>query len=516
MPASFLSFISRLTFIFFLALFLYAKFCALICSHLALPVFVIFVGIACFLHVLNKRTLFIQRCVRHTANVFQKIRPAYVFVVCLALHFAIRLISIFVFQVDSTQLHDAHAYIVSSGELLNKGYLEQYAMYFYLAPHQFWFAHFLLPALYVSGESNAGLLIYLALISTASSYFLAATVYRQISRAAAYAFMLLFALLPGTIISGSFITHEHALIFWLSLFIWIRWYVAPTFNGTPVIQFLAEILSFIPLIVGAMVNGAGLVAIIATIIIYLATGSGRLLFLNTAKIAILILLYLGSHHVADNYHISRSRYEPLPDQIEQYKWVLYIGAHSETWGQFSGSEFYYFNNSAPANASQQEIEAHHNRILLDRYTDLAAHPGKLIGLLSHKAMIIWGTFSHPQTGLLHCSSKDIFRTRIAVTVSKLFMYGEAMLAFIVAILAVLFGKRPKNNIFYVWCSLFLCGASTLLLITECSSKYTISLQPFMYIFFLVPCLGGLRACMTPPGKGHTQAKGTEFSCSHSE
>lgn len=487
MSESLQRFISQFAFIFFLALFFYAKVCALIFSKTALPVLVVLLGIGGCLYVLNRKYGFVRQALSRISTAFEHIRPTMAFAFLLTLHLVVRLIAIFVFEIDTTTGYDQQAYIPGTTELLEKGYLEQNAWYLYQAPHFFWFAHVLMLPVSIFGEANIGMLLYLALLSTASSFFLGATLYRQTNRPTAYAFMLLYAVIPSTVISCSHITHEHAFVFFLSLFVWLRWYLMPQACGKPLLRWIAEILAFATLIISAMVNGAGFIALIATIMIYLLPGKPESVFSRTAKVGLLLLLFFGGRYAANSYHLNHSKCNALPDQGEQYKWVLYIGANYETWGHYLAGDRVFFFNSAPKNATREEVSEHHNQLIKDRYKDLLNPPQKLWIHLSHKTMIIWGVFEHPYKNLKELSLRNFFRSPSVQPILKALPYTEAMLALLAALYLIRYGKRPENDL-YVWCTLLLCGVTCMLLITEVSGKYTYSVQPFLYIFFLAPCL----------------------------
>ena len=479
-------------FVLFLVLFLLAKVLLFYISPFSFAVAAfLFVTLAVFCFLKSKGLL--PTSYFYTlAEKIKRYKVAYVFTAILLTHFTIRVLSIFCVQIDYTQFSDPSTYVVSADELARNGVITQWASYFYQASHLFWFAVFLFPAVSCFGASNTAISVYLALVSTLSSGFIGATLYKKGGRLTAYLFMLIYALLPNAVISTDYITHEHAFLFFLSLFIWLRFGIMQTKGIGSVAYWALEIISTWILILGSMVNGLGLVAIIAVLIMYgLQFCQGKFRSAS-AKAIILILLMLLTHQVGNQFHVARSQLTEFPDRTEQYKWVLYTGANFDTMGHYSAQdEQIFFDRCKETGMPHERVALYHNQLLAERYQALFSHPSVWGKHYTHKIVEILGAFTHSVSLATDFSKNCIFHHSVIRLIMKVMMYTEAFAWGILALFILLYARCPKDDL-YLWSSLFLTGSTMLFLLTEISSKYTISFQPILYLFLIIPAVHYLR------------------------
>lgn len=295
----------------------------------------------------------------------------------------------------------------------------------------------------------------------------------------------LYAVLPNAIIASNYVTHEHALIFFLSFFLWLHFYLLPKITNRLLLSWSIELFSLLILCIAGLMNGLGVVAFIAMLILYLfSIRKGHVLAI-IMKIAGLFLLYTLTHHVADQIQIRHSQLTDFPSRSGQYKWVLYMGGNTETNGHYTVHDAETFFDTVPPTATSAEIHDYQTHLLIQRYTNLCMHPHVLGQHFLRKLTNNIGFFSHSYGSTVQYSrNPDIQRYGIPI-ILKTIMYVEAFLWGVLALAALLVGGIPRN-MFYAWSTLFLVGAVILFLFTENNSKYTISIQPFLYLSLLIP------------------------------
>lgn len=479
----------------FLSCFLlYCSLLLILVSKAALPFFSPFGGLVFIvlslllltLYYFNRRTHFISSRLTRFKEWLHRRNASRLFFAILFIHFALRLLSVFVFQIDSTQASDSFLYVYNSDLLAKTGTITDWSNYYYKAPHQFWFTVFLIPVVFLSKCSLTAIMVFLALCSALSSYFLGSALQKQTNNITALSFMLLYAVLPNAIIASNYITHEHAFVLFLSFFLWLRFYLLPMIVSRPLLSWVTELFSLLILCVAGLMNGLGLVAFIATLILYLfGIRKGQVLTV-AIKITAIFLLYAATHHMADRFQISHSQISVFTSRMEQYKWVLYMGGNVKTSGHYEIKDAIFFQDILPhPNATQEEIAEHHTHILCQRYRDLFSHPFVLGQHFLRKLTNNIGFFSHSYGSTVQYSrNPDIQRYGIPI-ILKTIMYVEAFLWGVLALAALLVGGIPRN-MFYAWSTLFLVGATIIFLFTENASKYTISIQPFLYLSLMIP------------------------------
>ena len=127
-------------------------------------------------------------------------------------------------------------------------------------------------------------------------------------------------------------------------------------------------------------------------------------------------------------------------------------------------------------------------LLAARYHDLFQNPSALLALLKGKMSTIWSCFTYPlayATELIPNVSLQIIYNRFMFKPLVCLEYGISVLLALLLVCSLLGKSRKPISPFMLFTQLYLLGNTAMLLLTECSNKYTISIQPF----FIIACLG---------------------------
>lgn len=399
-----------------------------------------------------------------------------------------KLVCIFVFRIDSINSHpDINVYITTSKELARNGFASKYGGYCYSYSHMFWFSVFLLPITKVFGDSQIAFSIYLSVINTISVFLFFDVVTKVFSKDRAFVILIAFVLLPSQILLPQYITHENALLFFLSITVWLYFKVIPSIQNS-FIKKCIYVLFILNLFFCYMVNGLGLVIFLAFFILFiielLRKKTKRYLLVTSVKcISIIGILILGS--IITNYiQLSHTQLEQNYVRGNKVLWTLYVGSNSNTKGAWSIEDCNNWDN-LPEETDELAIDNYRKELLIDRYVDLISHPKNLILLFKDKFSIMWSDFTYsitfanetiPNKEIKHIYNQYLFKLLTLLNYFVLFVVSAFGLQ------SIIINRRKKTNTFFIFLELFLLGSTALLMLTELSNKYTISLQ---LVFFIV-------------------------------
>ena len=108
-------------------------------------------------------------------------------------------------------------------------------------------------------------------------------------------------------------------------------------------------------------------------------------------------------------------------------------------------------------------------------------------MIKHKITVIWGNFSYS----IEYTNETIPNESISKFYNQYLFKPLTFIEYLVLLLLAVFGlaslirnKSAKKEYLIVFTQLYLLGTTSLLLLTECRNKYTISLIPI----FLIICI----------------------------
>ncbi len=400
---------------------------------------------------------------------------------------ATKFLAIFLLNINSINNHpDINVYVTTSNELVNYGTAKTFAEYCFDVPHMFWYAVFLSPVTKLFGISQTAFSIYLSIISTISVTLLFDTVSYNFSKNKAFIIFFIFVLLPSQILLPSYVTHENALLFFISISIWLYFKVLKSLNNKYA-KLSIYLLFLINLFFCSQVNTAGLLLFIAFFILFLVDYLKHIkikkFILTSCKcISLLLVLIIGTA-LFNYFQLSHSDLKPDYIKNDTVLWSLYVGSNYENKGGWSNEDaetWISYDN----NYTEKQIEEYHKNLLGERYINLIANPSNLFNLLINKFSTTWSNFNYS----IGFSNDTITNKTISNIYNKVLFkpltfidYSVSLLIVIIGFYLVLKHRKENKNDFYLLVELYLMGFTLMLMITECMNKYTISLQPFIII-----------------------------------
>lgn len=404
-----------------------------------------------------------------------------------------KLAFIFIFQIQSIASHpDIAVYVTTAEELASTGISKTYAGYNYSFSHMYAFALFLSPFVKFFGASQTMLSVYLTIISTISMALLFYVTAYRFSKTISFIIFFIFNLLPSNILLPQYITHEHALLFFISISVYLYFYALPKTKST-IAKIIILLFSIISMLLATLMNAAGLIVIIASVILIISGAiektsvSGTLAAIGKI-LAIILILFVGTF-AFDSFQISHSSLNNNYVKADKVLWTLYVGSNTESTGGRTEEDAITFDEWKP-DTTPKEIEAFRKNLLKERYKSLFSNPSKLIQLIKGKLVRIWSVFSYstlytnetiPDVGLQQ------FYNRYLSKLFILFEYGISIIVAWIGLFCNLKQRKSSADNFYLFIELFLMGYTAMLIITECHNKYTLPMQPFFLIVALVLC-----------------------------
>lgn len=332
--------------------------------------------------------------------------------------------AIFLLDIQSINAHsDILCYVVTAKEIANTGIAEQYAGYCYNFSHMYWFAMFLSPIVKLFGTSQRVLSIFMAIVSMISTILLFDTAAKIFCKKRAFIFAMFYILLPSSIIIPQYITHEHALLFYISLALWIYSRIL-LLVGETLKRAILFLLFAVSLFLGFEMNIAGLIMSIAFIIVSFISENKEFKY---KEIIILLLIFLAGVSCFKLYQLEHSTLKSSYIPGDKLVWTLYVGSNADTNAHWSAEDVERYDNF-DANLSNEEILQYRVTLLKNRYKALFSNPLKLLQLIRGKLVTIWSTFTYPIMYTSETISKTNLQQIYNSGVSKMFVFIEYALS----------------------------------------------------------------------------------------
>lgn len=436
----------------------------------------------------DKLTAYVSRLLDIIAS---RVSPGRMLIVLTALSLLTKLGAAAILDINSLIHPDIDVYVTTAKELADCGMAQTYAGYSYTNPHLFWYAVFLSPVVKCFGDSHKVLTVYLIIISTITLIALYDTVQHRVSYKKAIVFGILYCVLPGQVLLPGYVTHEVAMLFFLSIFIWLLFRVFPAMNHR-YIRAVIAVLAIVMLIIAIQMNLAALIAAIALgIILMLSEFNGDVRIKGAKRIIACVVLGIAVVTGGNAFRTVQRMHTDLPAtyrETNRFLWVLYVGANTQTKGGWNSQDGDAFAQYEPG-SSDREIEAYQRDLLKDRYASLITNGGDLVKLLKDKFLTIWSCFVYP----IGYSNETISDPDMRTLYNRFLFKPLVMLEFGLSVILAFCGliSRMRSNAagdqFQLFLELYMLGVTAMLLLTECNNKYTISLQPV----FLAACLSAI-------------------------
>lgn len=479
--------LGNLSVIFFSAV-LIIKLIAQFIYGITLPItFIFIISLVCFYIVLRKHTNIING-IEKTLSTLSNLSVVKLSIIVFLVSFITKLAFGIILHVDSSTMNtDIKVYQVVAQEIADYGRVTSYADYCNSFPHILWFGLILSPIVKVFGSSPLFFCIYLDLLLSFSCVCLF-NVFKRLSKIKSFIAIIVYSLLPSTVVLPQFVTHEIALLFFLSIGLWLFFgSVAQTNSRNKIILFST---SAIVISISSQINAIGLIAIVSVLIYCLFFNKDEKLFVRIIKCIAIVMTFLlvsssmnmGKVQLLDSQKLSSLK-------VNGIEWTLYIGANTEKHGGFSDEDLERWGyNSEDSNtfeekglSDDQVTEIRHN-LLFQRYSELIKNPKGLLANILVKSLRIWAYCNYPLSELT-AKYNNLYSEWIKPLLSAFELY----LSLICLVLALT--SMRKTNLLkrgeYQFSILFLIGSTIMFLVTECTSKYTISMQPFFWIILFL-------------------------------
>ncbi len=404
------------------------------------------------------------------------------------LSFGIKVLMICLFHIDSLSHPDINVYVVTADEMNKLGKAVTYGKYCMDFPHMFWFAYTLRPVIALFGINSDALSFYMAFISSVSLLFIFDTLRRTISEKCGLVVCIFLSLLPSQILLPGFIVHEQMLTFFLCLSLWFLIGISKANSDSCLKKWLIFFCGALTLAFSIQVNFAGMVAAIAFCIVIL---QGKMpedwpnhRLERGTKVFVIIIMILLVGKVCALYQNSKTELPSDYIKTDRFIWNLYVGSNAESKGQWNEEDTVEFRGEE--GQTEQELRSFRKKLLLDRYTSLAAHPKELVQLAGKKYAEIWSGFFYScsyANELIHDSDLQEFYHRFLFKPFCAIDFGLGFLMLLFCLAAPLYRIREIPGILF-FSLLYIMGITAMLLLTECNQKYTITAQTF----FVMTCM----------------------------
>ena len=174
-----------------------------------------------------------------------------------------------ILQITSIASHkDIQVYVETAKELAVNGVVRKYADYCFTYSHMFWYALFLTPIVKIFGEAQSVMSLYMAAVSTITLLLVFDMISYKVSKESAFVISLILCFLPSQLLLNQYITHEHALLFFLTIAVWLYFRILPDAQNVS-LKILYAPLFVLSLFCAYLVNTAGLVMILSFMILFL-------------------------------------------------------------------------------------------------------------------------------------------------------------------------------------------------------------------------------------------------------
>lgn len=397
--------------------------------------------------------------------------------------------------IDSRNVNiDIYIYQNIAYEIANNGIVTTYADYCNSFSHLLWFGMFLSPIIKIFGQNQMVLCICFDLLLSVSSVLLF-VVFDNLSRVKTFLAIVLYCMLPSTVLLPQFITHEIPFLFFLSLSLWMYCKVMDNTKSAKQ-RTMFFILLLVSLSFSTMLNASGYVVCIAVLVhTFFLNRSEKLkyrIIKSGALVVCVVLLSFVFSNCVKPQLLSHEKLSTL--KLSNVQWTLYVGSNAEENGGFSISDqkafawsFKDVNTLDDNGWSDDMVIDLRNNLYNTRIIDLIGNPLSAMKLLFTKIGKIWSFINYTYDAIPPLIENEQIKNSISNQLFPGLISFEIYMSIVVMIISIKNIRKSKFLGFsqYQISVLFLMGCTALFLLTECNSKYTISMQPFFWIVMML-------------------------------
>lgn len=398
--------------------------------------------------------------------------------------------------IDSRNVNiDIFVYQNIAYELSTNGIVTTYADYCNSFPHLLWFGLFLAPVVKLFGTNQIALCVFFDILLTLTSLLLFCVFAKNTSKTKSFFAIALFSLLPSTVLLPQFITHEIPFLFFLVLAIWIYYNKLYT-KGKKLRRLVMFCLFLLSLSFAIMLNACGYIALIAFGITIIVFEKETKILKRVGKCFFMVffvgLIIIGSTNILkpmmlNNNLVSNAR-------VNNVQWTLFVGSNVSSSGGFTAEDQKQFawsfndcNTLDEKGWSDEAVISLRNNLFHDRLFSLFKEPLPTIKLLFTKFGKIWSFINYTYFAIPPLIENDENRNIYSELFMPILISIEISVSIVVLLLSIRNVRKSRylRNNAYQFSILFMVGCTFLFLMTECNSKYTITLQPFFWMVVIL-------------------------------
>ena len=397
----------------------------------------------------------------------------------------VKISCVFLFQIESFSYNsDIMGYMKCANELVNYGEIRTLQTWIYYFPYLFWFSAFITPPIYLFGNSYIAVSIYMCIINSITVALIASTIISQFGKMKSLVVSFALIFLPSQMILPQCYIHEQALLFFLTIALWLYFSVLPRMRKN-YSKIIVVCLFCISLLFARMVNGGATIAIIAFTIYSIIKYKNLLRKILIPILAIcFVFLSIGS---INKIPVNFTNIDPSVTQKEYFSsWKYYVGLNLESKGGFSktDSETYGWNkyNMNTTNLFGEELTKYRKQLLSNRLKERVRHPSDLVYLACCKFKTIWIDYGFP-FGFIDNNKVNTYVNYIFhFTINFEYIFMVLLILLVIINIALNYKKQINEKSINLFFKLFMMGMTSALFLIECNNKYAYVVNIYLIIY----------------------------------
>lgn len=420
--------------------------------------------------------------IQHTINSISNFK---IIGIVFLLSLFIKVTCVFIFQIDSPSGNsDIMGYMKCANELVNYGEIRTLQTWIFYFPYLFWFSLFITPPIFLFGNSIIAVSVYMSIMNSITVSLIASIIISQFGKLKSIMVSAALIFLPSQMIIPQCFIHEQALLFFLTIALWLYFSILPKMRKI-YSKVIIVALFCISLLFARMVNGGATIAIIAFTIYSIIKYKSIIKKIIIPALAIcFVFLSLG---IVNKVPVGFTDIDVTTTQKDYFSsWGYYVGLNIDSKGEFSSSdsEKYGWNkyNMNTTNLSGEALTKYRKQLLQDRLNERLSHPSDLAYLAVCKFNTIFGEYKFPfgfiEGSKINTSANSAFH--FYINFEYIFMVVLVFLAFLNTILN--YKKQINDTSINLFLKLFMMGMTAALLLIECNNKYAFVVNIYLIIY----------------------------------
>lgn len=434
----------------------------------------------------------IKAGLRTIGNGIEKISVKKMFLIIILTSLITKIVSVFVFKIDSSLHPDITMYWSYIQQLAQKGTVTEHASYALRYVYTLIFSTFFLPVAKVVGTNSILIFnVYLSVLLTISAILVFDLVKYYKGKKIAFVSSMLWVLYPLGIVEPLLLVHENSFVFFHSLVIWLWFRLIPS-TKKKYVKIIIFIISVVIILYATMINAFGLFSICSYLLITVIKVFKNKIKLVSVLTAVFLILalplsYVAAKNIRINYVnsvVDASNYDiSAKEKALSYGWTIYVGLNYESKGSWSleDRDMYFTYETM----DKEEALEYQKNLIKDRVQFYLDNPVRIIIHINDKMESIWTNSFNP-VNYDYGGSVNKFLVEwkggiIHSTSIRIIGFLNVIFAFV---LAFSIRKKDKNNKkdYILYMMAFSIALTMVLMLTEVTPKYS---SHIMFIYFIL-------------------------------